>query len=279
VIGALAAAAAAQTRGPAFEAASVKPGDPSIANTNIRLSPGGRFTATNVSLRMLLRAAYEVRDDQIVGGPPWMSAETFMIVAKADGDPPAIRAGEVGPVQMMLQHLLADRFGVAVHQEMREAPTYALIAPDALKPGRQLHALPIDCHAPGPPEPARAAEETLLHCGAISIAPATLPDGAFAMKLTGSGITLAQLAQSLSNFTGRHVIDDTGLRGTFDAELTWTPDQIPTLKPGAPEPPAHDPNGLSLFTAIQEQLGLKLESRRGVLDVLVVDRAERPLPD
>jgi uncharacterized protein (TIGR03435 family) len=90
------------------------------------------------------------------------------------------------------------------------------------------------------------------------------------------GASLAQLANSLSMFVGRTVVDKTGLSGNFDFTLTWTPDQMPQRPPGAPELPAPDPNGPSIFTAVQEQLGLKLDSQKGPVEVLVIDRVEHP---
>jgi uncharacterized protein (TIGR03435 family) len=92
------------------------------------------------------------------------------------------------------------------------------------------------------------------------------------------GASLSQLANSLSMFTGRVVLDRTGLTGAFDANLTWTPDQMPQRPPGAPELPI-DPNGPSLFTAVREQLGLKLDSQKGPVEILVIDRAEHPTQD
>ena len=92
------------------------------------------------------------------------------------------------------------------------------------------------------------------------------------------GASLSQLANSLSMFTGRVVLDRTGLTGTFDANLTWTPDQMPQRPPGAPELPI-DPDGPSLFTAVREQLGLKLDSQKGPVEILVIDRAEHPTQD
>ena len=96
--------------------------------------------------------------------------------------------------------------------------------------------------------------------------------------MTAGGYALADVARNLSSFTGRIVLDKTGLTGTFDLDLTWTPDQIPQgpLPPGAPP---IDPNGPSIFTAVQEQLGLKLDSQKGPVEVLVIDRAERPTAD
>jgi uncharacterized protein (TIGR03435 family) len=98
-------------------------------------------------------------------------------------------------------------------------------------------------------------------------------------NLSGGGVALSQLSSTLSMFAGRIVLDRTALAGTFDVDLTWTPDQMPQRPPGAPELPQIDPNGPSIFTAVQEQLGLKLDSQKGPIDVLVIDHAEPPTPD
>jgi uncharacterized protein (TIGR03435 family) len=105
----------------------------------------------------------------------------------------------------------------------------------------------------------------------------------FPGSLSAGGLPLSQFAANLSGNLQRIVVDRTGLTGTFDVDLTWTPDQIPQQQgprpPGAPEFPPIDPNGPSLFTAVQEQLGLKLESTKAPVDVLVIDRAEKPMED
>ena len=99
-------------------------------------------------------------------------------------------------------------------------------------------------------------------------------------NLIAGGLTMSQLASNLSTLVGRVVVDRTGLSGGFDLDLRWTPDQLPQQRIGTPEvPPIIDPNGASIFTALQEQLGLKLESTKGPVDVLVIDRVEQPTPD
>ena len=98
-------------------------------------------------------------------------------------------------------------------------------------------------------------------------------------QINARKISLLNLARILSTRLDRPVMDRTGLTGTYEFDLTWTPDQMPQRPPGSPDPPPADPNGPSIFTAVQEQLGLKLESTKGTVDVLVIDRAEHPTPN
>jgi uncharacterized protein (TIGR03435 family) len=215
---------------------------------------GGRFSATNVTLRMLIRNAYQLQDSQISGGPDWTSADRFDIVAEGD-------AG-LGRVPLMMRALIAEQFKLAVHQENKELPVYALVvARSDRRLGPALSRVDVDCAAlaadreraasrPGPPEPVWQAR-----CGMA------IESGSIVL----SGGTLLQVANSLSNAVGRTVVDRTGLTGNFDVRLAWTPDEI-------------DPSGPSIFTAVKEQLGLRLESQKDPVDVLVIDRAEHPVP-
>jgi uncharacterized protein (TIGR03435 family) len=265
--------------GPAFEVASVKLNKSGDGRVFFGMQPGGRFTATNVTLRMLIRNAYQLQDFQISGGPGWLASDRFDIVAKGDADfggpfAAAQRQGP-GPLQLMLRALLAERFKLTVHDETKDLPIYALVlARSDGRFGKDLHRSETDCAAvasaargrgpvppPGPPQPGER-----MPCG-IRIGPGTMTIG---------GVPLSQFANSLSMFVGRVVTDRTGLTGNFDINLTWTPDQGGPRPPGAPDLPPVDPNGPSIFTALQEQLGLKLDSQRGPVSVLVIDRAEHP---
>jgi uncharacterized protein (TIGR03435 family) len=265
--------------GPSFEVASVKPNKSGDGRIMLGMQPGGRFTATNVSLRALIRQAYQLQDFQIVGAPDWINDERFDIVAKAEGDIAPVQPGTVGPMQMMLRNLLAERFKLVTHQESRELPIYALVlARSDGRLGSQLNASKVDCVArvaagrgrgmppPGPPPPGQR-----LECG-LRIGPGTMAMG---------GFPLQEFARTLSQFVQRVVVDKTGLTGPYDLDLTWTPDQRPqgVPPPGAPPLPPIDPDGPSIFTAIQEQLGLKLDAQRGPVDVQVVDSVDRPTPD
>jgi uncharacterized protein (TIGR03435 family) len=117
----------APTAGPAFEVASVKPNTSSDGRIMLGIQPGGRFTATNVPLRMLIRNAYQLQDFQVIG-PDWIRSERFDILAKAEGDISPAPPGQAGPVQLMLRSLLAERFALQAHSETRELPIFALVA-------------------------------------------------------------------------------------------------------------------------------------------------------
>jgi bla regulator protein blaR1 len=271
---------------PQFEVASIKPNKSAENRVMLGIQPGGRFTATNVTLRMLIRNAYQLQEFQITGGPSWIADDRFDIVAKAEsgdgiGDP--FRAepnGQPSRGQLMIRALLAERFKLVVHNEDKEMPIYALVlARSDGKLGPKLKVSETDCAAmmaaargrgrglmppPGPPQAGAP-----MQCG-IRIGPGNMAVG---------GSPMTQIATSLAMFAGRIVVDKTGLAGNYDFTLSWTPDQMPGAgqrPPGAPEPPPIDPNGPSLFTAVQEQLGLKLDSQRGPVAMLVIDRAERP---
>jgi uncharacterized protein (TIGR03435 family) len=269
---------------PTFEVASVKPNNSGDGRVFFQNQPG-RFTATNVTLRLLIRNAYQLQDFQISGGPSWIGSDHFDIVAKIDGPVQDSFAGAQRPgptpVQLMIRALLAERFKLTVHNETKDLPIYALVmARSDGRLGPDLHRSETDCAAlmaaargrgapPGPPQPGAP-----MPCG-IRIGMGNMAVG---------GATSSQLANSLSMFVGRTVLDRTGLTGTFDFNLTWTPDQMPQRAAGtaADQPPRIngvdiDPNGPSIFTAVQEQLGLKLESQRGPVEMLVIDRAEHPV--
>jgi bla regulator protein BlaR1 len=263
----------------AFEVASVKPNNSGEGFIRFGMQPGGRFTATNAPLRELLRFAYAVQNFQIVDAPGWIASERFDIIAKAEGDLPPSGPGQLGPVQMMMQALLAERFGLKARKENREMSRYDLVLARADgRLGPQLKASTTDCQAifaaarrGGGPPPAPPGPGEPLPCG-FRVGPGRMQGGAF---------PLSQLATALSPMVQRVVIDRTGLTGNFDIDVTFTPDQMPQgpPPPGAPPLPSIDANGPSIFTALQEQLGLKLESVRGPVEVLVIESVSRPTPD
>jgi uncharacterized protein (TIGR03435 family) len=282
-----AAAIAAQTtqspdRGaPAFEVASVKVNRTGAPGGSFVMPPG-RFTATNIPLTVLITNAYQLSFFQVVGGPDWATTDRFDIVAKApDGAPPE-------QTRAMVRTLLKERFKLAVHMETRETPLYALVkarADDRLGPN--LKRSTMDCA----PIRAQRAEATAAAArargGRLAVPPAAANEPVVCgMRAGGRGgptltyragnITMTALASALRPFVGREVVDRTGLTGEFDFDLQFS------APPGAGPVDAGNPvattldDAASVFTALQEQLGLKLESTRGPVEVLVIDSAEKP---
>jgi uncharacterized protein (TIGR03435 family) len=267
---------------PAFEVASIKANTSGERRVGIGIQPGGRFTATNVPLRVLIRNAYQVQDTQLVGGPDWIDSARFDIAAKAEGDvPPTPPGGPPGPMQLMLRTLLVERFKLAVHHETRELPVYALVfARSDGKLGPQLHPASVDCEALRATGRDRGAPPPFPQPGERPTCGMRLGPG----QMAGGGYPLSQLATTLSSFVQRVVVDRTGLAGNFDFDLTWSPDQFQGggplgPLPGSERPVGSDSSAPSIFTALEEQLGLKLASQKGPVDVLVIDRVERPTED
>jgi uncharacterized protein (TIGR03435 family) len=278
---------AQDTMPPAFEVASVKPNNSGTTRRGGGPQPG-RFVQTNVTLRQLIQMAYSQQAfdrREIAGGPDWIDSERFDIEAKID-DGLAGNLGRLylpdgkgspGLAYLMVRTLLAERFKLVVHDETRERPVYALVmARDDRRMGSQLRRSAVDCDAvmaaiaangrpPGPPKTGGAP-------------PCSMGGGPG--RLMGSALTMPQIANGLSPYVNRVVRDRTGIAGNFDLDLAWTPAPgeyggIGPFDHNAP-PTAE---ATSIFTALQEQLGLRLEATTGPVDVLVVDRAERPSVD
>ena len=241
--------------GQEFEVASVKPNTSGAANTSVGATPGG-YVGTNVPLRLLVTLAYRLRGFQVIGGPSWINTERFDVTARA---PEGASQSEILP---MLRTLLAQRFKLVVRTESRDAPIFALVlARSDGRLGPQLTPSTTDCTPPAPNLP-----------GACRMS-GTIGSAAGSLKATGQPLT--ELASFLGSNVDRIVVDRTGLTGRFDIELSWkgTP-----LRPAPDAPPAAS-DGPSVFTAVQEQLGLRLEPARGPVEHLVIESAERPLPD
>jgi uncharacterized protein (TIGR03435 family) len=250
-----------------FEVASIKPAAPDQRGMFIRPTPGGRVNITNMTLKELIVLAFNVQPYEISGGPPWLDSARYDITAKAEN---SFKEGEL---RRMLQSLLADRFQLAIHRETRELPVYALtLARKDGKLGPGLTELKEGtCTPPDPSKPLPPPGPGV---------PA--PCGGFMMQvraLKASGVLIDQITVPLSRFLGRRVIDKTGMKGKYDIALEWTPDEIQVtqmiLPPDAPKPSV-DTASPSIFTAVQEQLGLKLESQKGPVETVVIDRAEKP---
>jgi uncharacterized protein (TIGR03435 family) len=283
--------AAAQNPGsnaevPTFEVASIKANKSGDGRSFLGSPPGGRFSATNMPLRGLIAFAYgtpqPLPNFRIIGGPSWIDSDRFDINAKASTEFQPGMGGPSPQLSLMLRALLAERFKLVVHNESRELPVYDLVmARNDARPGPQLRRSEVDCAAllasrrggGAPPPPPQPGER--LQCGMMA-SPASI---------VGGSVNMAQFATLLARMVNRTVVDKTGLTGNFDINLTFTPDQ-PARVPGAsPDQPIRvngvdiDPNGPSLFTALQEQLGLKLESQKGPVDVVVIDSVDHPTED
>jgi uncharacterized protein (TIGR03435 family) len=257
-----------------FEAASVKPSNATNPGMGIRRQPGGRFNTTNTPVKILITFAYQIQDHQLVGGPGWIANDRFDIVAKMEGDPPAIIPG-TGADHMMLamRTLLADRFKLVVHRETRQLDIYALTMVKPGQPGPALKPASGDCSPAafaarrGGPPPASGAPPSV--CG-IQQGPGRIRFGGFPLSL---------FATSISNRLGRSVVDRTGLPGNWDFELAFAAEVPPGALPPGVAPPAPDPDSPDLFTAVREQLGLKLDATKGPVEVLVIDSIQPPSLD
>jgi uncharacterized protein (TIGR03435 family) len=255
-----------------FEVATVKPNKSNKPGGSMRREPGGRLTATNMPIRQLITFAYQVTPLQLVGGPGWIEADRFDIVAKLEGDPPPVAPG-LGPDHAMLamRTLLTDRFKLKIHRESRELEVYALVMTRPGSPGPGLKRSTQDCS----PE----AIKTMAGRGGPPPGPGS-PVLCGARMLPGrvqlGGMPISTFAGPLGGLTGRIVVDRTGLIGSWDFDLTFAPEPGRGVVADVPPP---DPNGPSIFTALQEQLGLKLEATKAPVDVVVIDSVEPPTPD
>lgn len=250
----------------AFEAASVKPARPdNPPGQGVSRAPGGRFTAVNVPVRFLILYAYQLQGHQLIGAPDWTANERFDIVAKMEGDPPSIVTAGPDPMRLATQTLLADRFGFQAHRETRVLDIYALtMARSGGQPGRALKPSPEDCAVMA----ARARAAGPVKVPGPDGTPPFLCGQQFGSgRIRFGGYPLSLFANGLSQTVGRAVVDRTGLAGNWSFELTYAPE------------PSPDSDAPSLFTAIQEELGLRLEPTKGPVEVLVVESVQRPAPD
>ncbi len=252
---------------PGFEVASVKPHKSGEGSTLLLTADG--LTATGLTVKFLIKQAYSVEDDEITGAPGWLDSETYDVVAKVgSSDLAALDKLDEKQRLRMLQPVLAERFQLKLHRAPKQIPVYALVI---AKNGPKLHvAKPGDTYADG------------------IKGPDGKPGGRAGMmmwsrgRLVAQGIPIANLLPPLTQLLERTVLDKTGLKGTYDITLLWTPeDNQAAMVNGADggrqeSGPAADSSGASIFTAIQEQLGLKLESQKGMVEGLVIDHVERP---
>jgi uncharacterized protein (TIGR03435 family) len=231
----------------AFEVATIKPSDPLNSHQHLSMSSGGRLNST-ITVEALIERAYGIHDFQLLGAPKWASTAKYDIVAKSDEpeDPSKLTPDQqdayIERQNQRLQSLLADRFQLKFHSGIRQLPVFALIV---AKGGPKLRA-------------PKTGEAHRLY---------TQGPG----QLACFGASMSELAAEFSDLgVSRVVLDKTGLTGRYDFSLQWTPDD----SPGDASLP--DSSGGSLFTALQEQLGLKLEPQKGPVEVVVIDHVARP---
>jgi uncharacterized protein (TIGR03435 family) len=250
---------------PTFEVASIKVDKAGLQRPSparLTLQPGGRLTTNKLRLRDLLESAYQLSPYQwqhISGQPAWSESEYFDIEAKAAGNPGAAQ------IWLMLQSLLVDRFRLVVHWETKQVPLFALVVLKSGKLGPRLHPHTDDANCID--RLTESPSPTIPNCGSF----------VGLNSRVGYKVTMDDLARDLGFlFQDRPLVNQTGLSGTFDLSLLDELHQDPVSKADA----ASDPSSQSwLFTALQEQLGLKLESQTGPVDVLVIDHVEEPSPN
>lgn len=248
---------------PTFEVASIKPNKSDNGMMRIMYTPDG-VSYTGIPLMMLLKQTFDLEDDRILGAPGWVSSDRFDIEAKVDAaDAPRLKDLKFEQRRAMLVPLLTERFNLKFHHETRELPLYELVI---AKGGTKLKEVKQEVKPEDPAHPQ--------------------PRGWMSMsrgKLEGREVNLEPLVHMLAQQLGRTVQDKTGLTGNYTYLLQWTPDDEPppmarsgngASQPSDATPP--DATGPSLFTALQEQLGLKLESTKGPVDVIVIDHIEEP---
>ena len=252
---------AATVTPPKFEVATIKRNVSGTSESGTVFQPGGWYRALNVRLRDLVSEAYQVRGFQVVGGPTWVASDRFDIEAKAEDaasfawvtKADGTRAFPDAPL-LMLRELLKDRFKLVVHRETREGPVYALMMIRSGVRGPRLRPPAEGCFKSDPKPPT---------CEGIRLASG---------RLMATSATMARLATSLSILLQRLVIDRTGLSERFDFNLEWAP-VTSNVDPGATPAAEFAP---SLLAALDEQLGLKLEAQRALMDYIVIDSAEPP---
>ena len=254
-------AAGPPPNGPTFDVVSIKRVTDIRSSRSIGDQPGGKFLLSGLAIAPVIRTAYPADTSDLINAPDWVNDETYDLTAQAGRD---VSRQEM---EGLLRTMLADRFKLAVHYEMQERPVFALVlARSDGRLGPNIRRSDLDCDAiqaarrAGSKEPPPPTSNGAPACG-MSMR------GTEGMEVLLGARPLSMLASSFGTGPGRVVIDKTGLKGNYDITLNYMP------QPRADAPPDAPPN---VFTALQEQLGLKLEPDRAPLKVLVIDRIERP---
>jgi uncharacterized protein (TIGR03435 family) len=251
----------AQSDTTAFDVVSIKPNRSGDGGMSFQMLPGGRFVAINATVRALLQSTYQFKyfPWQVVGGPDWIDREHFDIEGRA-GTPASINQ-----IQAMVRTLLATRFKLAYTEETREQSIYHLVTargdgrpgPQLTQPATPCDATPVPLDAP-PPVPTADGPR---RCGA------RFTRGTTGQRIEGIGVPIDEIARRLTQPLRRIVVNRTRLEGTFDFGLEYTPES---------ERDAAGDASVPLLTALQDQLGLRVESARGPVEVLVIQSAEKP---
>jgi uncharacterized protein (TIGR03435 family) len=261
---------------PKFEVATVKPAAPSD-NSMLMFTPDG-ISIHGVPMKMLIRESFGIEDDRILGEPGWVK-NRYDIEAKVDpDDAQKLKNLKMEQRRGMMLPLLEDRFNLKYHHETRELPLYALVvAKSGLKMKQSAPDPPArtdDAKTDAPPRPDPASPNAPPRMGRHSL----MMNGRGHLESTGT--TTETLAHILAQQLGRTVEDKTGLTGNYDYTLQWTPDDVGTPMGGDAGPGkgdiSPDAGGPTLFTALEEQLGLKLEATKGKVDVIVIDHIDLP---
>ena len=233
----------------AFEVASIKQNTSGERWESVPKPAGGRFTVKHATIAWLVRTAYHVEPFQVTGLPPWANSERYDVAAKA-ADPNAT----LDQMRQMLQTLLTERFRMSSHRELKPQPIFALVV---AKNGPRLAKAKTDT----------CTDSTMARpCGGFRIANRS--------SMWGDTVTVKQLAEELTYMMQRKVLDKTGIQGLYDIKVDWTPEHFGP-EPGAEVKP--DEANATLFTSIQEQLGLKLQSEKAPVETIVVERVSRPV--
>lgn len=261
---------------PTFEVVSIRPNPSARAEGRFDIQPAGRITWIATTLRPLIELSHQRRmfdTMEAIGGPEWIDRDRFDITAQASEPFTVDPGGFPGPVFAMIRAMLVDRFKLRVHEEKRERPIYALVRHRDSELGPRLQRSAIDCGK-------EMADQ------AKGVRPRMLPDGRAACalggppgRLMGAGLGMPQLAAALVRVAGREVVDRTGLEGPFDWDIEFRPELVQPIGNEPVPDAAAFADRPSIFTALQEQLGLRLESTRGLVDVLVIDEVSLPTPD
>ncbi|MBS1855087.1 MAG: TIGR03435 family protein [Acidobacteria bacterium] len=246
-------AGSAQTQGAVagvspFGVASVRRNRSGERNSGFRRFVGGVLNARNITLKMLITFAYDLPEDRVLQGPAWLDSERYDVLAKPDQGGGQAVDQSMGAMRLRTQALLADRFKVILHKETRRLPIFRLL---------------VDKDGPSHLQPAKGTAPDLFTNG---------------HHVTCQAASMAFFARNfLTGQLGGPVLDETGIVGNFDFSLDWGPDDISPRRPpdGGELPAAPDPTGPSLFTALRQQLGLKVEAGKGPVEVLVIDHAEK----